>query len=168
MTDQDADDRVVIRIPRIIGNALNQAEQVGDEVVAYVCQVFPPQGHSPGHLIGQLQQQLVQPIAVRVARADEIQKSRKAPLSYHLLKYGWSQAILLFGSNIRFQIGAAVEEEEGGNGVERGRVILLEETMYDLHAHVIAVDGKELAREQAGGALDHGSLRVVRVVAVPT
>lgn len=118
-------------------------------------EIVPAQSLYTRRLVHELQKHLVQARVLLDGRSlDQLDEAREDALGLHHLECD----IVL--------IVAAVEEEKGCDDVQSGIVILLEETVYDLAAHIFLVGLEEGALAQKVDASSQAIVGLQVVVAV--
>jgi hypothetical protein len=130
---KNPDDRIVIRVMRVVGEFFNYLEEVVDEAVIDLQQILEAETLHTGHFVHQLKQRPVKPWVGVLASIDEFQQPRETCLLHH------------FGKGCL--VCAAIEQEEAGYDVERLGFFFLQEAVNDLGAHVILVVDKYVACE---------------------
>lgn len=136
----------MIRVVYIVGQLLNKLEEVGDEAVVDVQQVVVAQALDARHLVHELEEEAVEAGVLVLAAVEELEQAREAALVDHGAEGGL--------------VAAAVEHQEAGDGVQRGRVVLLQQAVDDLRPHVVRVRAEEAALQEPLRAVrHHGVLR---------
>jgi hypothetical protein len=157
---------VMIGILVVVGHALYDTQEIEDESVVHGhcvgsvvrtdilllrrgrhTKVFPLQALDARGLVQQLEQHLVQPgVLVHAGQLHQVDQAREDALLVHHLEGG----IVL--------VVAAVEEQEGGDHVQRGVIVVLQQAVYDLAPDILLVGREQLALEQAVDAFGEAVL----------
>jgi hypothetical protein len=137
----------------IIRQLLNQGKKVVDEFVVYHGQVVDPESFHTRHLIHELQKKSVQPriLVMFSATIDKLQQSRKAGLVHHAREH----VVVL----------AAVEQKQTNYGMQRPRIVFLQQTIDNLGANIVLIVLEQTASEEHPRASDNFILGFVITVA---
>jgi hypothetical protein len=79
----------VVWISNVIGDTLNDAKQMMDEVVVHQGDVVRAQAFHTRHLIHELQQQLMEARVILSPPIDQLEEAREASLVDHARKQGF-------------------------------------------------------------------------------
>lgn len=122
----------------LVGHFFDEPEQVRDESVIHLHQVLHSQSLNTRHLVHEVQQVAVQAWVNMLAAIDQLKQSGEASLVDHAGKRGL--------------ILTTIQQQEAGDGVQRPRLVLLEQAVYDLRTDVFLVSTEEVAGEEHVGA----------------